>query len=244
MLTMLGVQRERPSLYDLVDDLRALTVPTLLMAGDEDTGCLRTNLMLKEAIPAAGLWVLPRTGHTTNLEEPDLFNRFVDKFTAVEAGAWGLRDPRSVSEPDRHLRVSAASWPIPLRPALTHEAALRVLRAGIEKAEAMGTPQCIAVVDPAGHLLAFVRMDGAKFLSIRTAQRKARTAAKSSHRQRAGSSRPTRSSSRSCRGGNVTNLKGGLPIEVDGHVVGAVGVQAGDAASSRTSRWRRRQSRR
>ena len=98
MLTMLGVQRERPSLYDLVDDLRALTVPTLLMAGDEDTGCLRTNLMLKEAIPSSGLWVLPRTGHTTNLEEPDRFNRFVDEvLTAVEAGDWGLRDPRSVS---------------------------------------------------------------------------------------------------------------------------------------------------
>ena len=97
-LTMLGVQRERPSLYDLVDDLRALTVPTLLMAGDEDTGCLQTNLMMKEAIPSAGLWVLPRTGHTTNLEEPELFNRLVDEFlTAVEAGSWGLRDPRSVS---------------------------------------------------------------------------------------------------------------------------------------------------
>jgi pimeloyl-ACP methyl ester carboxylesterase len=97
-LTMLGVQRERPSLYDLEDDLHALTVPTLLLAGDEDTGCLATNLMLKEAIPSAGLWILPRTGHTTNLEEPDLFNRFVDEFlTAVGAGGWGPRDPRSVS---------------------------------------------------------------------------------------------------------------------------------------------------
>jgi pimeloyl-ACP methyl ester carboxylesterase len=98
-LTMLGVQRERPSLYDLMDDLRALTVPTLLMAGDEDTGCLETNLMLKETIPSAGLWVLPRTGHTTNLEEPDLFNRLVADFlTAVEANGWGPRDPRSVSQ--------------------------------------------------------------------------------------------------------------------------------------------------
>ena len=63
------------------------------------------------------------------------------------------------------------------RPALTHEGALRVLRAAIERAKAMETPQCIAVADPAGQLLAFVRMDGAKFLSIRTAQRKAMTAA-------------------------------------------------------------------
>jgi pimeloyl-ACP methyl ester carboxylesterase len=98
VLTMLGVQRERPSLYDLTDDLQALTVPTLLMVGDEDTGCLEANLMLKESIESAGLWVLPRTGHTSNLEEPDLFNAFVSEFlTAVQAGTWGLRDPRSVS---------------------------------------------------------------------------------------------------------------------------------------------------
>jgi pimeloyl-ACP methyl ester carboxylesterase len=98
-LTMLGVQRERPSLYDLVDDLRAHTVPTLLIAGDEDTGCLATNLMLKETIPSAGLWILPRTGHTTNLEDPYLFNRLLSDFlTAVDGGRWGARDPRSVSQ--------------------------------------------------------------------------------------------------------------------------------------------------
>ncbi len=97
-LTMLGVQRERPSLYDLTDDLGALTVPTLLVVGDEDTGCLEANLMLKESIRSSGLWILPRTGHTSNLEEPDLFNTFVSEFlTAVEAGRWGLRDPRSES---------------------------------------------------------------------------------------------------------------------------------------------------
>ena len=112
------------------------------------------------------------------------------------------------------------------RPALTHEAALRVLRAGIEKAEGMGTPQCIAVVDPAGHLLAFVRMDGAKFLSVRTAQRKARTAA--NRRTATGGIEPAHAIELALvSGGNVTNLRGGLPIEVDGHVVGAVGVSSG-----------------
>jgi pimeloyl-ACP methyl ester carboxylesterase len=98
-LTMSGVQRERPSLYDLTDDLRALTVPTLLVVGDEDTGCLEANLMLKESIPSAGLCILPRTGHTSNLEEPNRFNMFVSEFlTAVECGRWELRDPRSVSK--------------------------------------------------------------------------------------------------------------------------------------------------
>ena len=97
-LTMLGVQRERPSLYDLRDELRELTVPTLLVVGDEDTGCLEANLMLKESIRSAGLCILPRTGHTSNLEDPDRFNALVSEFlAAVEAGRWQLRDPRSVS---------------------------------------------------------------------------------------------------------------------------------------------------
>jgi pimeloyl-ACP methyl ester carboxylesterase len=97
-LTMRGVQRERPSLYDLTEELRALEVPTLLIVGDEDEGCLETNLMLKRTISPAGLVVLPRTGHTTNLEEPDLFNLLVANFWAmVEAGRWGPRDPRSIA---------------------------------------------------------------------------------------------------------------------------------------------------
>lgn len=97
-LTMRGVQRERPSLYDLADELRALRVPTLLIVGDEDEGCLDATLMLKRTIPTSGLAVLPRTGHTANLEEPELFNRLVGEFmTLVEGGRWGPRDPRSVA---------------------------------------------------------------------------------------------------------------------------------------------------
>jgi pimeloyl-ACP methyl ester carboxylesterase len=95
--TMRGVQAARPSLYDLADELRALTVPTLLIAGDEDEGCLEPSLMLKRTIPTAGLALLPKTGHTCNLEEPELFNRLVERFFAdVENGAWGPRDPRSL----------------------------------------------------------------------------------------------------------------------------------------------------
>jgi pimeloyl-ACP methyl ester carboxylesterase len=97
-LTMRGVQAARPSLYDLTDELRALDVPTLLIAGDEDEGCLEPNLMLKRTIPTAGLALLPRTGHTCNLEEPELFTRLLERFFAdVENGAWGARDPRSLA---------------------------------------------------------------------------------------------------------------------------------------------------
>ena len=97
-LTMRGVQRERPSLYDLTDELQALSVPTLIVAGDEDEGCLEPSLMLKRTIATAGLAVLPRTGHTCNLEDPAAFNRLVqDFFTDVETGAWRPRDPRSLA---------------------------------------------------------------------------------------------------------------------------------------------------
>ena len=97
-LTMRGVQAARPSLYDLTDDLRALTVPTLVIAGDEDEGCLEPSLMLKRTIPTAGLALLPKTGHTCNLEEPELFDRLLERFFAdVENGAWGTRDPRSLA---------------------------------------------------------------------------------------------------------------------------------------------------
>jgi pimeloyl-ACP methyl ester carboxylesterase len=95
-LTMLGVQGRRPSLYALRDELRALRVPVLILAGDEDDGCLDASLMLKRTIPSAGLLVLPRTGHTANLEDPEVFNRAVDEFlAAVERGRWRERDPRS-----------------------------------------------------------------------------------------------------------------------------------------------------
>ena len=95
--TMRGVQARRPSLYDLVDRMRALTVPTLIVNGDEDEPCLDVGNFMKRNIPAAGLVVLPKTGHTLNLEEPDKFNAVVEDFLhTVESGRWTLRDPRSV----------------------------------------------------------------------------------------------------------------------------------------------------
>ena len=98
-LTMAGVQARRPSLYDLTDELAALAVPTLILVGDEDEGCLEPALMLKRTIPTSGLAILPRTGHTVNLEEPEAFNRAVGDFLAtVDAGRWTARDPRSLAK--------------------------------------------------------------------------------------------------------------------------------------------------
>ena len=97
-LTMRGVQARRPSLWELVDGMKQLRVPTLILTGDEDDPCLEPALMMKRAIPTAGLAVMPNAGHTINIDEPDEFNRQVLAFlSAVEKGAWPTRDPRSLS---------------------------------------------------------------------------------------------------------------------------------------------------
>jgi pimeloyl-ACP methyl ester carboxylesterase len=96
--TMRGVQRRRPSIFELEAELQRLEVPTLIMTGDEDEPCLEPALFMKRKIPSAGLVVIPNSGHAINLEEPDLFNRAVlDFLTAVDAGRWPRRDPASQS---------------------------------------------------------------------------------------------------------------------------------------------------
>ena len=96
--TMRGVQKSRPSLYSERDELAALDVPALIVAGDEDEGVLEADLMLKRTIPRSGLVVLPKTGHVTNLEEPELFNAHMERFLAqVDLDRWAARDPRSLS---------------------------------------------------------------------------------------------------------------------------------------------------
>jgi pimeloyl-ACP methyl ester carboxylesterase len=103
--TMRGVQATRPSLYDLEDRLARLAVPTLIVAGDEDDNSLQPSIFLKRTIPASGLLVLPKTGHTINLEEPAAFNHAVADFLAqVAAGRWPPRDPRA--RPDEILKTS------------------------------------------------------------------------------------------------------------------------------------------
>ena len=96
--TLLGVLRERPSLYDLKDQMKALNVPTLILAGDEDWPCLLPGILMKEIIPSAALAVMPNCGHAINIEDPDAFNRIVGNFLSyVDSGRWPMRDPRAMS---------------------------------------------------------------------------------------------------------------------------------------------------
>lgn len=96
--TLLGVQKQRPSVTDLGDGLRKVTSPILILLGDEDEPGLEGSLFMKRNIPRAGLEIFPRSGHALNLEEPERFNRsLLDFITLVEAGRWEERDPRSLA---------------------------------------------------------------------------------------------------------------------------------------------------
>jgi len=95
-LTLRGVQKTRPAIFDLGPRLEKLEVPTLIMTGDEDDPCLEPAIFMKRTIPTAGLVVIPKSGHTINLEEPEAFNHAVlDFLTAVDAGKWARRNPAS-----------------------------------------------------------------------------------------------------------------------------------------------------
>jgi len=111
---------------------------------------------------------------------------------------------------------------------LTHDGSMKMLAAAIAKATEIGQPQCIVIVDASGETCAQLRMTGAKFISLKSARAKARTAASN----RAPSSKVPagfRTPIAFATAGEVTGIGGGLPIVIDGHVLGGVGIGSGSA---------------
>jgi len=95
--TQRGVQLKRPTIYQLEQPLRRMKVPLFVVSGDEDDNCVEPGVFIKRVCPAARLWICPATGHTVNIEEPDLFNRMLGDFLAlIDAGRWRARDPLSI----------------------------------------------------------------------------------------------------------------------------------------------------
>ena len=89
-LMMRGVQMKRKTIFEMEPELRKLTVPSLIVVGDQDEPCLEPGLFMKRTMPHAGFLMVPMTGHTANIEEPALFNQHVAEFlAAVEHGRWG-----------------------------------------------------------------------------------------------------------------------------------------------------------
>lgn len=100
-----------------------------------------------------------------------------------------------------------------------------------DKANEIGIPMCIAITDESGLLVAFERMDGGKVISVTLAQDKAFTAA--------ASRKGTHEYNQACVpgnlafgihtsfGGHFSVVGGGLPIVVNGEVVGGIGLSSG-----------------
>ncbi len=122
-------------------------------------------------------------------------------------------------------------------PRLTLQGARLIMASAVRRAAAIGVPLDIAVVDDAGHLLVFNRMDGAKLSSIDIAISKAWTAACAR--------RPTHeyaeiaAPGRPAYGIHVSNhgrfmiVGGGLPIFVEGRIVGGIGCSSGTTQQDR-----------
>lgn len=98
-----------------------------------------------------------------------------------------------------------------------------VLKAAAESARQKSAPSAIAVVDPAGDLLAFQRMDGVRPDSVDLAIQKARTAARL-RRSTAEIEENINQGRTAFVTADIAALRGGVPVSLDGQVVGAVGV--------------------
>lgn len=116
---------------------------------------------------------------------------------------------------------------------LSNAEAKVLIEGATKKADEMGIPMCTAVCDESGHLVAFDRMDGGKISSISIAVDKAFTAAvarKPTHvyNQLCKSGEPT-FGIHITNGGHFSIIGGGLPITVDGVIVGGIGLSSGTA---------------
>lgn len=111
--------------------------------------------------------------------------------------------------------------------ALTLEAAKQILAAAQAEARRNDWTMVICVVDDGAHVICLERMDGTQIASVTVAQDKAATAVRFK--------RPTKVLEDAVAGGRLvvmklggaTPIEGGLPIVVDGHVIGGIGVSGG-----------------
>ena len=124
-------------------------------------------------------------------------------------------------------------------PRLTLRGARLIMAAAVRRAGQLGAPMDVAVVDDGGHLLVFNRMDGAKISSIDIAVSKAWTAAcarRATHEYSdiAGAGKPA-FGIHVGNAGRFMIVGGGLPIRVDGHVIGGIGCSSGTIHQDRVA---------
>ena len=80
----------RAPVFELAEGIRRLSMPVLVMCGDQDVPAFEPSRFVRDTAPHAGFAVVPMCGHTLNSEEPELFNQVAGSFlAAVDAGRWG-----------------------------------------------------------------------------------------------------------------------------------------------------------
>jgi glc operon protein GlcG len=139
--------------------------------------------------------------------------------------------PAAVAQTPQRPAASQQPAPPPAPPfgmPITVEQAQTAAEAAMAKAREIGVPNAVAVVEPSGDLVYFAKMNGAPYSAIQLAQQKAIAAA----RYR----RPTKAFYDGIEGGHpffltfpgVAGAPGGVPIVIDGKLVGAIGVSGGN----------------
>jgi uncharacterized protein GlcG (DUF336 family) len=128
-----------------------------------------------------------------------------------------------------HAQQLAAPPMLDYGPNITLEQAMKAANAALAESKKLNVLEGIAVVDTAGRLVYFLKMDNARAIAVELAEHKARTAAMYKVPSKA-------YEDRIASGGagigalsldNVTAAAGGIPIVVGGRIIGAIGVGGG-----------------
>jgi uncharacterized protein GlcG (DUF336 family) len=164
-----------------------------------------------------------------------ILTAFVFAAGVLAAGAaFGQQQP-AAGAPDLNAVPDKMPFNLPFGTPVNYEKAQQLIQAAIAEANKRGWPEDFAVVDPNGDLVAFARMDGAQLASIAIAEHKARTAA----RYR----RPTMIFENAVQKFGFTYIltlddviasRGGIPLVVDGKIIGAIGCSGGTGSQDQT----------
>jgi glc operon protein GlcG len=149
----------------------------------------------------------------------------------VAAAAIGMLACPAVAQQQPAAPAAAAAPaapPLYYGPPISFEAAKKVMAAAEAEAVKNNLQMVIAILDSGGHLVMLHRMDNAQYGSIRVAQGKAQTAIDFRRPSKVFEDRLANVAGiGSLSYGGVVLAEGGLPIVVDGKVVGAIGVSGG-----------------
>lgn len=168
----------------------------------------------------------------TTSDRPELTRRTALRgATGVALGVAGLAVAGAAAS--AQSATPSAGAQMTQMPALTVDGALAVMQAALAKAREIGVPEVVAVVDAAGNLKAFARMDGSPNSSIVIAQDKAFTSASfhaPTDQLAKGFAMDAASLGSFLKLPHISLLAGGYPIMSGQTVIGAVGCSGGTGA--------------